>query len=206
MNLSQIGDKHGTRKNTHVTNGKTLLDLYEPYLEPLKDKKINLLEIGVLDGSSIKTWEEYFSIASIFAIDIQPACKKYESKRTSIEIGSQADETVLNKIIEKANKNFDVIIDDGSHINTLTLKSFEYLYKYLNKGGIYILEDMLCTYSPALKQWPGMTLNTPDNRFNNDRNLINNKLLEIIKQMDTNDNYDLFSIHIYRNTYILIKK
>lgn len=37
---------------------------------------------------------------------------------------------------------FDIIIDDGSHKTSEQIKSFEILSKQLNKGGLYVIEDL----------------------------------------------------------------
>ena len=48
----------------------------------------------------------------------------------------------LKKVEEKFSvKKFDVIIDDGSHILSDQLFSINYFYRYLKKGGYYIIED-----------------------------------------------------------------
>ena len=36
------------------------VELYESYFKPLREKKLNILEIGVFRGASIKVWSEYF--------------------------------------------------------------------------------------------------------------------------------------------------
>ena len=56
MRLSAIGDKHGTLKNTHVSFGQTLLDIYEPLFERfINQQGVVILEIGVLNGASLNT-------------------------------------------------------------------------------------------------------------------------------------------------------
>ena len=41
---------------------------------------------------------------------------------------------------------FDLIMDDGSHINEHVIKSFEFLFPKLKKGGIYVIEDTQTSY------------------------------------------------------------
>lgn len=48
----------------------------------------------------------------------------------------------LKTIKEKFSvENFDIIIDDGSHILSDQLFSINYFYKYLKKDGYYVIED-----------------------------------------------------------------
>ena len=55
MSLKEIGKKYPTNKNDYG-----FLDIYEKYFEPLREKKLNILEIGVDKGDSLRLWKEYF--------------------------------------------------------------------------------------------------------------------------------------------------
>jgi hypothetical protein len=41
---------------------------------------------------------------------------------------------------------FDMILDDGSHMNSHMIYSFEHLFESVNSGGVYIIEDVGCSY------------------------------------------------------------
>ena len=47
---------------------------------------------------------------------------------------------------------FDVIIDDGSHINAHQIFTFENLFSELKAGGLYIIEDTLTSYSAGVRR------------------------------------------------------
>jgi len=64
-----------------------------------------------------------------------------ENNRLDFYIGEQADVKVLAKIVDKY-KSFDFIMDDCSHKDQDIKDSFNYLFPYLKKGGIYIIEDL----------------------------------------------------------------
>ena len=63
--LTNIGKKYPTSKN--VTG---FLEIYEKYLKDYKNEEINILEIGVDRGDSLRLWREYFTKAKICGIDI----------------------------------------------------------------------------------------------------------------------------------------
>jgi hypothetical protein len=73
--LNEIGLKNNTDKSSTIHD---YLKKYEKYFPFKRDDKITLLEIGVLNGSSVKSWKEYFVNANIIGVDINPDCKKYE--------------------------------------------------------------------------------------------------------------------------------
>ena len=60
-----------------------------------------------------------------------------------IEIGDATNIDFIKSITEKYG-TFDIILDDGSHINKDVIKSFELLFPLLNDDGLYIVEDTIC--------------------------------------------------------------
>ena len=143
--LDEIAKKHGTDKSSLIHN---YCEKYEKYLNFDKNQNLKILEIGVFNGASVKTWSEFYPNSLVVGIDINKNCKSYESDNIKIEIGSQDDETFLNQVISKYGE-FDFILDDGSHHQSHMIKSFEVLFPQLKKGGTYIIEDACCSY------WPG---------------------------------------------------
>ena len=93
---------------------------------------------------------------NILGIDINADCKKYEEERISVEIGSQADNVFLLDIMREYGP-FDIILDDGSHMNEHVIYSFEHLFESIKPGGVYIVEDVATSYFP----WYGGGLNDP---------------------------------------------
>ena len=59
----------------------------------------------------------------------------HEENRIKIYQGSQVDTDFLQSLCNEIG-NFDIIVDDGSHINEHVIKSFEFLFPKLKKGGI----------------------------------------------------------------------
>lgn len=140
--LDNLGIKCGTDKSSLIHN---YLVKYEKYLPFNKNDNIKILEIGVLNGESICLWKEYFPNANIVGIDIDETCKRFESENVIIEIGSQYDGDFLKKIIEKHGE-FDMILDDGSHMNEHVIFSFKNLFSSVKSNGVYIVEDCCTSY------------------------------------------------------------
>jgi hypothetical protein len=141
-NLNRIAESYGTDKSSEIHN---YCDKYANYLPFERYSELNILEIGVLDGQSVKTWKDYFYRSKITGIDINPNCKQYEEDKISIEIGSQADNVFLNDVMRNHGP-FDMILDDGSHMNEHVIYSFEHLFQSIKPGGVYIVEDCATSY------------------------------------------------------------
>jgi hypothetical protein len=140
--LNKIAQSYGTDKSSDYHN---YCDKYSNYLPFKRYDKLNIMEIGVLDGQSVKTWKEYFYRSKITGVDINPNCKQYEEDNISIEIGSQADNVFLLDVMREHGP-FDMILDDGSHMNSHVIFSFEHLFQSVKSGGIYIVEDCATSY------------------------------------------------------------
>jgi len=147
--LAEFAQKHSTDKWTE----HNYIPHYETFLKSLKDDPIHLLEIGVggyehpdRGGESLRMWKDYFPNGSITSIDIFDK-SSIEEDRIKIYRGSQIDESLLNLVDREAGP-FDIIIDDGSHINNHIIKSFEMLFPKLKQNGIYIIEDIQTAYWP----------------------------------------------------------
>lgn len=139
--LDQLALKHGTDKSSrkhHYTR------LYETYFEQLRDKPLTILEIGAAYGYSLRMWKEYFSTSKIVSFDIEDSTELNED-RIVVEQGAQSDLNFLKKLNEKHGP-FDIIIDDGSHVNIDMKNSFDCLFPLLKPGGLYIVEDLHMCY------------------------------------------------------------
>lgn len=169
--LSIIFDRHNSDKNSNFHN---YCRQYSGVLQHLRNQPISLVEIGVLQGESLKIWREAFPNAKfILGIDINYECKKYEDTNKSIfvEIGDVNNPQFMKYIIDKY-RSFDLIIDDASHINSDVIITFENLFPILSNDGLYIIEDTItfkssehinpnypnhltyfASFTPFLNQW-----------------------------------------------------
>lgn len=126
---------------------------YMRHLKAFRRKRIRLLEIGVgghddpkRGGASLRMWKQYFPFATIFSIDVYDKSLQEES-RIKIFTGSQADPEFLQDVVAQTGP-LDVIIDDGSHVNSHVIGAFEALFPALRDGGIYVVEDTQTSYWP----------------------------------------------------------
>lgn len=148
MSLEEIAKKHGTLKVQHG-----YMPIYEKFFGSMRCNPImNLLEIGVHEGASLRTWADYFLAgSSILGVDMFLTDKAIAGAgRDSYSLmgcdGSRDFHMILGK--------WDVIIDDGSHIGTEQLASFNGLWDSLKPGGYYIVEDLFAAYDPVWNHSP----------------------------------------------------
>lgn len=121
-------------------------EIYEKWFEKYKNKPVVILEIGVYQGGSLDMWRDYFGKnAMIYAIDINPECKKFEKDNIRIFIGSQDDAVFLKSVKDQIPK-LDILIDDGGHSMNQQIVSFKELYDHIKDDGLYVCEDLHTSY------------------------------------------------------------
>jgi len=124
------------------------LKIYDPIFEPYVQKKITLLELGVLKGGSLLLWRDYFPLGTIAGIDKKLPDDFDPGERIHIFEGNQADPQFLSRVANNiASDGFDIIIDDASHIGKLTKTAFWHLFdNHLKPNGLYAIEDWMTGY------------------------------------------------------------
>ena len=144
-NLFEIFDNH---TGNEIYKWEHYFDIYEKHFSKFKNSTtpITVLEIGVLNGGSLQMWQKYFGPnATIVGIDIYEDCKKFEKENIKIRIGSQADKSFLKELTNEF-PQIDVLIDDGSHRVLHQIITFEFLFKFITLGGVYLVEDTHTSY------------------------------------------------------------
>ncbi len=185
---------------------------YQSHFKKFRFKRINLLEIGVggyespfAGGNSLRMWKKFFPFGKIFSIDIYNKSPQ-EERRIKIFEGSQVDEFFLASICDQTGA-FDLIIDDGSHINEHVIKSFEFLFPKLKIGGIYVIEDTQTSY---WEQYGGTSknLNCEGTIYNYFKSLIdslNHQEFLISGYKKSYFDKHIISMHFYHNMIFIYK-
>ena len=124
---------------------------YQEHFSSLVDKDMKLLELGIHKGGSLLLWRDYFKKGKIVGLDPDKITLEDSSGRIIMYQGLQQDCGLLDRIRqETAQDGFDIIIDDASHIGSLTRISFWHLFEHhLKPGGIYVIEDWRTGYWDA---------------------------------------------------------
>lgn len=129
--------------------------IYDQHLAPFWARAKRVLEIGVDHGGSLQILKAVFRNAEIVGLDINPDCKRFEEDRISIMVGDQTDSAILETL-----GNFDIVIDDGSHVPAHQSTTFSYLWP--STRSVYLIEDCHSGYpnlvtlsmQPILHRYP----------------------------------------------------
>ena len=133
-----------------VDKWDSYLNEWENIFYPFREKRINLFEIGVLNGGSLEIWGKYFRNAeNIIGCDNNDSCQNlmFSDPRISVLIG-EADSCEVEDQLSAITPFLDIVIDDGSHYAEDIIKAFVRYFKYVNNHGLYIIEDLHTSYWP----------------------------------------------------------
>lgn len=143
--LCELARKYGTDKGGwHKARGSC--HNYTPtYHELFKDRRAqvrDVLEIGIGHGASLRMWEEYFPNAAIVGIDNNrdTLLRRDENNRIVCLLVDQINGPALD--LQLAGHQFDLIVDDGSHVTEHQIFTANHLRKHLKPDGFYAIEDI----------------------------------------------------------------
>ena len=127
--------------------------VYEAIARPLRRQAISLLELGVggyghgLGGESLLMWAAYFPKGRIYGLDVEDK-SALSRGRIKVYQCSQTDRARLTALCAQIGP-FDLVIDDGSHVNADQIESFRILWPYVKDRGWYVVEDVQTSYWPS---------------------------------------------------------
>jgi hypothetical protein len=217
--LNELGLKHKTDK---ASDGHNYLHFYERFLSPLRDQDIMLVEAGIggydkpdEGGQSLRMWREYFSKATIIGFD------KFQKPGINVngvyvyQIDQTDEQALVNAFApEPDNDNnprqvIDVFIDDASHVNPWSIRTFEIMFPLLKPGGIYIWEDIHTSF--WAKGYQGVMLRRQGNHSARATDFLHD--LQVGLQADTLEpairgvwDGHIEEMHFMRNTCVMIKR
>ena len=115
------------------------IQFYESHIRDLPVKSI--VEMGVLRGNSIRWLIERFPQAKIYGLDILDVQPEWPvDARVTYQNVDQSDRNQLKAFF--IGKQFDLVIEDGSHLPAHQVNSLVEGFGSVTPGGIYILEDI----------------------------------------------------------------
>jgi hypothetical protein len=144
-NIHQGGD----RMNSVYHNYSKI---YSKFFHSKINEEMNIAEVGILTGIGIAIWCEIFKNSKIYGFDIDTNIFN-KNKVNLIDKGAFKSNQPIINYFDQFNDNtdyiknitnsvkFDIVIDDGCHLNDAILKTFKSFLPNLKKKFIYIIED-----------------------------------------------------------------
>lgn len=124
---------------------------YDRHFRERRGERLRILEIGIggyrapnAGGGSLLLWKHYFPRAHVFGLDIADKSHIDEARVTVLQ-GDQGDAAFLDALAREHGP-FDIVIDDGSHLNGHVRTSFGALFGHVRNGGLYVIEDVWTSY------------------------------------------------------------
>lgn len=140
MNLEDIYYSKYASESDKGTDHSYIKNYYNVRFNTLKNKRINLLEIGISRGASIKLWKDWFTDCNIVGID---HCDWADTIVNIPNVRSFKKDAYLIETVNLFEDNFfDIIIDDGPHTLESQMFSAKHWFKKLKPGGIMVIEDI----------------------------------------------------------------
>lgn len=147
--LCLLGVKYPTDKSPY-NNDKSLhkhayTSIYNLLFSNIRYESIYLGEVGILDNHSMLCWREFFPNAKLFGFE-------WFDSRLEKAINDGIDCTYIKmdvtnpssieKGLTNVNNQFDILIDDSTHVFEDQIKFINVAYKYVKPGGFLIIEDI----------------------------------------------------------------
>lgn len=123
----------------------TYLEKYEELFAPFRNG-CTFLEIGLALGDSIKLVDRYLQNSEIVGVDISvvftldPIAGIENKNKIHIIEADATKPEFLDKIKDYS---FDIVVDDGSHMEADQITTFNMLKSKMKPGGVYVIEDIL---------------------------------------------------------------
>ncbi|MBV9340049.1 MAG: class I SAM-dependent methyltransferase [Acidobacteria bacterium] len=125
---------------------KHYFPIYERHFKEYVYKSVTFIEIGCGPGGSLQMWKQYFGPhARIIGVDINPGCRRFAEDQIEIHIGAQQDTAFLQRLVEAVGTP-DIVVDDGSHVMSDIVATFNFFYPKMPKNGVYLVEDLHTAY------------------------------------------------------------
>lgn len=146
--LTKLANEIGIDKGTTYGEAHGFTEFYSPYFEKIKERgeKINILEVGVQYGGSLRLYNEFFGQENceIYGLDIDPSQNHYETENVHVYFTNQNSLDYLKKTAKDnfPGVKFDIIIDDGGHEYLQQFNTLLAYYPLLKEDGIFIIEDL----------------------------------------------------------------
>lgn len=150
--IEKYSYRQGVQFGTDKMSMHSYFDTYDALLSKLRSRPgVKILENGIQTGAFLRTLAEYLPQAEIYGVDITLDELKY-CNTNDPRIHLYEMDGTLSSTAMHIGENFDVIIEDASHIPEHQVASLDAFAPYIKEDGIYIIEDINGAYVEYLQE------------------------------------------------------
>jgi hypothetical protein len=165
--LCKIMAKSGSDKSVKHKYTRLYYDLFSD----IKNKKLNIFEVGIgtknpdikssmyadnnsIPGGSHRGWKQFFKNSNIYGADIDKDIL-FSEDRIKTYYTNQLEPNIIKDMWNQIGDDvmFDIIIDDGLHTDEANYTFLMNSHHKLNSGGIYVIEDVQRVNESHLKEY-----------------------------------------------------
>lgn len=199
--LCELGKKYDTDKSSqrsNVTDSRhchpyTLF--YDSLFKNKRNDCLNIAELGILEGSSLRMWQEYFPSSNLYGFEynddhINKFKNIYNNDRVTLANIDVTQSDSIKNSFKSMDKLYDIVIEDTTHEFEDQIRVIENIYQYIKPGGIIIIEDIFKKYketdyinrlAPILSHFQDYYFLSLDHVNRNSTGWDNDKLFVLIK-------------------------
>jgi glycosyltransferase involved in cell wall biosynthesis len=149
--LCRIAHKYRSDKCPQL--GHAYTPFYAKLFEGAARERVRrVLEIGIgyqetmpvenyTPGASLRMWRDYFQNAMVYGADLRADLLFSEHRILCAQV-DQSQSAQLVSMAADMGMNFDLIVDDGSHVTDHQIITAIALLPYVVSGGYYVVEDV----------------------------------------------------------------
>jgi hypothetical protein len=148
--LCLLGVKYPTDKSPYNTDQNlhkhAYTSIYNLLFSNIRYNDLRIGELGILENHSMLSWREFFPNAKLYGFewfdsrldkairDNVPNCSYFKMDVTNPES--------IERGLVYSGSNFDILMDDSTHVFEDQIKFINVAYKHLKPGGFLIVEDI----------------------------------------------------------------
>ena len=148
--LCLLGIKYPTDKSPYNSDKNlhkhAYTSIYNLLFSNIKYNDIKLGELGILENHSMLSWREFFPNAKLYGFEwfdsrLDKAIADGIINCDYIKM-DVTDSKSIEEVLTNTGSNFDILMDDSTHMFEDQITFINVAYKHLKPGGFLIIEDI----------------------------------------------------------------
>ncbi|MDR3441046.1 methyltransferase domain-containing protein [Telmatospirillum sp.] len=149
--LCILGAKYPTDKSPYSilpfdTTRHPYTAIYDLLFAQKRYSPLVIGESGIYYNMSTHLWKAYFPHATFYGWDLNPKAIEnangHHLERCQYGIMNMGDANSIFSVLSACNTEFDILIDDSSHLFEHQVLFAQIAYRFLKPGGVLIVEDV----------------------------------------------------------------